>query len=79
MFAFPPIQKRLGTVGTFRFAVLFYTLGYIIYPITSYVARQRELAQDSSMRSIYTALGCQLFCLAMANLVSYWLHDYVWH
>lgn len=67
---FPPAQRRLGTVNTFRCAVIFYTLGYIMYPITSLVARNRHASGSTSLRSTYIALGIQVFCLSMANLVS---------
>lgn len=67
---FPPIQRRLGTAKTFRFAVIFYTLGYLMYPVTSWMAQQNRASGSTSSRSTYVALGVQIFCLATANIVS---------
>ncbi|KAK9900843.1 MFS general substrate transporter [Cystobasidium minutum MCA 4210] len=65
---FAPIQRRLGTVYTFRCMVVFYTLGFIMYPITSWLARDTLTRDSPSLTSVYTALGIQVFCLSMANL-----------
>ena len=68
---FPPLQRRLGTILTFRCMVIFYTLGYIMYPITSWVARDELARGSTSHQPVYTALAVQVLCLSMANLVSF--------
>lgn len=69
-FLFTRIQRCLGTIGTFRLAAVFYPLGYLMYPLASYLARKNLGEGGSESRSAYIALGVLVVCLAVANLVS---------
>jgi hypothetical protein len=67
---FPPIQRRFGTIKTFRLAVIFYVLGYSMYPIAGWVARHEVRSASTGWNPVYIPLGIQVFCLSLANLVS---------
>ena len=56
---FPPLQARLGTVGTF-----------VMFPLTSYIARHEHLSSNGSDRTwTWIALAVQIGMLCIANLV----------
>lgn len=65
---FAPIQRRLGTIGTFRAAVPFYVLGYLMYPIEAAVAA-KENASGNGVKWTWLCLGIQICCMSLANIV----------
>jgi hypothetical protein len=67
---FAPVQKRLGTIGTFRVAAVFYPLAFALFPLTSYLARVEQDAGVEVYTKTWISLSVQLFCLALANIVS---------
>ena len=67
---FPPLQARLGTVGTFRVGAVFYPLACVMFPLTSYIARHEHLSSNGSDRTwTWIALAVQIGMLCIANLV----------
>lgn len=67
LFLFPAIHRRLGSIATYRLAVIFYPLGFAFYPITKYIA-SRQSGGDTTW--IWVSLAVQLGFLSLANMVS---------
>lgn len=66
LLCFAPIQRRLGTIGSYRLAVIFYPLGCAAFPLTTYIAR-KETGGDNT--NTWISLAILLTFFSIANLV----------
>lgn len=65
VFLFPVIHRRLGTVASYRLAVIFYPLGFLCYPLTRLAAAHRAGGDNTW---VWISLAVQLGCLSLANM-----------
>lgn len=66
---FPPLQRRLGTLGLFRAITPLYPIACVFFPLTSYVASHDPQDSSGSFSKTWKVLIIQLLLLSLANMV----------